>query len=62
MIPIHVYEIIILADQGLKSLDYMVLNSMPDLEEKLKEAEGARMKLIVTDGVFSMDGKVAPLK
>lgn len=62
MIPIHVYEIIILADQGLKSLDYMVLNSMLDLEEKLKEAEGARMKLIVTDGVFSMDGKVAPLK
>jgi len=33
-----------------------------DLEEKLKEAEGARLKLIVTDGVFSMDGKVAPLK
>lgn len=62
MIPVHVYEIIILADQGLKSLDYMVLNSMLDLEEKLKEAEGARMKLIVTDGVFSMDGKVAPLK
>lgn len=62
MIPVHIYEIIILADQGLKSLDYMVLNSMLDLEEKLKEAEGARMKLIVTDGVFSMDGKVAPLK
>lgn len=35
--------------------------NMADLEEKLKEAEGARMKLIVTDGVFSMDGKVAPL-
>lgn len=34
---------------------------MKDLEKKLKEAEGARMKLIVTDGVFSMDGKVAPL-
>lgn len=34
---------------------------MADLEEKLKEAEGSRMKLIVTDGVFSMDGKVAPL-
>lgn len=33
-----------------------------DLEEKLKEAEGARLKLIVTDGVFSMDGKVTPLK
>lgn len=51
-----------LVNQGLKSPDFMVLNSLPDLEEKLKEAEGARMKLIVTDGVFSMDGKVAPLK
>lgn len=34
---------------------------MADLEEKLKEADGARLKLIATDGVFSMDGKVAPL-
>ncbi|XP_046387751.1 2-amino-3-ketobutyrate coenzyme A ligase, mitochondrial [Ischnura elegans] len=34
---------------------------MKDLEEKLKEAENARTKIIVTDGVFSMDGNVAPL-
>ncbi|MDX1761204.1 MAG: glycine C-acetyltransferase [Christiangramia sp.] len=36
---------------------------MQDLENKLKEANdnGARYKLIVTDGVFSMDGLVAPL-
>ena len=36
---------------------------MADLEAKLKEANenGARFKLIVTDGVFSMDGLVAPL-
>ena len=32
-----------------------------DLEAKLKEAAGARFRLIVTDGVFSMDGDVAPL-
>ncbi len=32
-----------------------------DLEENLKAAEGARMKMIVTDGVFSMDGDIAPL-
>ncbi|MCQ0110911.1 2-amino-3-ketobutyrate coenzyme A ligase [Zhouia amylolytica] len=38
-------------------------NNMQDLEEKLKEANasGARFKIIVTDGVFSMDGLVAPL-
>lgn len=38
-------------------------SNMVDLEEKLKEADtaGARFKIIVTDGVFSMDGLVAPL-
>jgi len=34
---------------------------MADLEARLKEAAGARHRLIVTDGVFSMDGYVAPL-
>eukprot|EP01127_Copromyxa_protea_P006908 TRINITY_DN16847_c0_g1_i1.p1 TRINITY_DN16847_c0_g1~~TRINITY_DN16847_c0_g1_i1.p1 ORF type:complete len:441 (+),score=141.33 TRINITY_DN16847_c0_g1_i1:175-1323(+) len=33
---------------------------MADLEEKLAQS-GARIKLIVTDGVFSMDGDIAPL-
>ena len=39
-------------------------NDMADLEAKLKEAEeqGARFKLIATDGVFSMDGIIANLK
>lgn len=38
-------------------------SNMEDLEAKLKEADaaGARFKIIVTDGVFSMDGLVAPL-
>ncbi len=36
-------------------------NNMEDLEEQLKAAFGARFKLIVTDGVFSMDGYVAQL-
>ncbi|MBV7243515.1 MULTISPECIES: glycine C-acetyltransferase [Streptomyces] len=35
---------------------------MADLETQLKEASGARRRLIVTDGVFSMDGYVAPLQ
>ncbi|MGW5525663.1 glycine C-acetyltransferase [Streptomyces xanthochromogenes] len=35
---------------------------MADLEAKLKEASGARRRLIVTDGVFSMDGYIAPLQ
>lgn len=34
---------------------------MDDLEEKLKEARAQRFRIIVTDGVFSMDGNVAPL-
>jgi glycine C-acetyltransferase len=34
---------------------------MNDLETKLKEAHGARYRMIVTDGVFSMDGTIAPL-
>jgi glycine C-acetyltransferase len=36
-------------------------NDMADLEEKLKEASGARTKIIATDGVFSMDGTIARL-
>jgi glycine C-acetyltransferase len=36
-------------------------NDMADLEDQLKAASGARFKLIVTDGVFSMDGYVAQL-
>ncbi|XP_072889582.1 2-amino-3-ketobutyrate coenzyme A ligase, mitochondrial [Hemitrygon akajei] len=35
---------------------------LSDLEAKLKEAQKYRIRLIVTDGVFSMDGDVAPLK
>ncbi len=35
---------------------------MADLEEKLKESQSARVRLIATDGVFSMDGTIAPLK
>ncbi len=34
---------------------------MEDLEAKLKEAQSCRFRIIVTDGVFSMDGNVAPM-
>ncbi|MBU1311773.1 MAG: glycine C-acetyltransferase [Gammaproteobacteria bacterium] len=39
-------------------------NNMADLEAQLKQADadGARFKLIATDGVFSMDGVIADLK
>ncbi len=35
---------------------------LADLEAKLKEAQSCRFRMIVTDGVFSMDGDVAPLQ
>ena len=36
-------------------------NNMADLEEKLKEAQSCRNRVIVTDGSFSMDGTIAQL-
>jgi len=36
-------------------------NDMNDLEEKLKASQGKRHRMIVTDGVFSMDGTIAQL-
>jgi glycine C-acetyltransferase len=45
-----------------KAQRYRYKNSdMADLEEQLKKAQGQRFRMIVTDGVFSMDGYVAPL-
>jgi glycine C-acetyltransferase len=37
-------------------------NDMEDLEQKLKETQNMRFRMIATDGVFSMDGIVADLK
>ncbi len=37
-------------------------NDMPDLEQQLKKAESANMRLIASDGVFSMDGTIADLQ
>jgi len=36
-------------------------NDMEDLENQLRAAKGARRRMIVTDGVFSMDGTIAQL-
>jgi glycine C-acetyltransferase len=35
---------------------------MLDLEQQLQAAQGARFRMIATDGVFSMDGYIAPLR
>jgi glycine C-acetyltransferase len=34
---------------------------MKELEQILKDTQNARLRMIVTDGVFSMDGDIAPL-
>ncbi|HPA87406.1 MAG TPA: glycine C-acetyltransferase [Bacteroidales bacterium] len=45
-----------------KAQRYRYANASPeDLEKQLKLAQKQRFRLIVTDGVFSMDGNVAPL-
>ena len=36
-------------------------NDMNELEQALKDSQGARVRLIATDGVFSMDGSIARL-
>jgi len=37
-------------------------NDMNELEQSLKDSQGSRVRLIATDGVFSMDGSIARLK
>jgi len=45
-----------------KAVRYRYANAnMEELEERLKEAQAQRFRVIVTDGVFSMDGNVAPM-
>jgi glycine C-acetyltransferase len=45
-----------------KAQRYRYANAdMNDLEEQLKKAQSGRFRIIVTDGVFSMDGNVAPV-
>src|SRR6516164_5339962 len=36
-------------------------DNLEDLEQKLKESQGARLRMVATDGVFSMDGDIARL-
>lgn len=52
--PVKIYWI-------LESIYHIYIFTAIDLEQQLKSSD-ARIKMIVTDGVFSMDGNVAPLK
>ena len=46
-----------------KAQKYRYKNAdMEDLESQLQQGKDARLKLVVSDGAFSMDGKIAPLK
>ncbi|MFV0291447.1 MAG: glycine C-acetyltransferase [Mangrovibacterium sp.] len=45
-----------------KAVRYRYANAdMTDLEKQLQDSQAQRFRLIVTDGVFSMDGNVAPM-
>ncbi|MBN2524322.1 MAG: glycine C-acetyltransferase [Bacteroidales bacterium] len=45
-----------------KAKRYRYANAdMKDLEKKLKESQSQRFRIIVTDGIFSMDGNLAPI-
>ena len=45
-----------------KARRYRYINAdMSDLEVQLKNAQDARFRIVVTDGVFSMDGNIAPM-
>ncbi len=45
-----------------KAQRYRYVNAdMQDLEEQLKKTQAQRFRIVVTDGVFSMDGNVAPM-
>ena len=55
-------EIIDLLRQRSKAKRYRYANAdMKDLERCLQEAQAQRFRIVVTDGVFSMDGNVAPM-
>jgi glycine C-acetyltransferase len=46
-----------------KAVRYRYKNrDLADLEAKLKESQAQRFRLVVTDGAFSMDGSIAPLR
>ena len=63
------YQIAILGGYSISNVNLSTHNcyfdfhpDMSELESQLEEAKDARMKMIVSDGVFSMDGSVTPLK
>ena len=51
-----------MASTGTRLVAHAACCRFADLEAKLRESQRCRRRLVATDGVFSMDGNVAPLR
>ena len=52
----------ILYNNTQRAREYITSLIVTDLEKQLQDSQDCRIRMIATDGVFSMDGNVTPLK